>query len=63
MNGNEISMMKDTGESLTLISKKLWKLIGQPKLEEKNTGIETDDKHKMKYLGSQQCFITTKSLM
>ena len=51
VNGKEIPMMKDTGASLTLISKKLWKQIGQPKLEEKNTGIETYDKRKMKYLG------------
>ena len=36
-----ILMMKETGASLTLLSKKLWKLIGQPELEEKNTGIET----------------------
>ena len=41
VNGKEIPMMKDTGASLTLISKKLWKQIGLPKLEEKNTGIET----------------------
>ena len=46
VNGKEITMMKDTGASLTLISKKLWKQIGQPKLEEKNTGIELYDKHK-----------------
>ena len=52
VNGKEIPMMKDTGASLTLISKKLWKQIGQLKLEEKNTGIETYDKHKMKYLGA-----------
>ena len=52
VNGKEIPMMKDTGASLTLISKKLWKQIGQPKLEEKNTGIETYDKHKMKYPGA-----------
>ena len=65
VNGKEISMMKETGASLTLISKKLWKQIGQPKLEEKNTGIETYDKHKMKYLGAffRRCFIITKSLM
>ena len=52
VNGKEIPIMKDTGASLTLISKKLWKQIGQPKLQEKNTGIETYDKHKMKYLGA-----------
>ena len=52
VNGKETPMMKETGASLTLISKKLWKQIGQPKLEEKNTGIETNDKHKMKYLGA-----------
>ena len=40
VNGKELPMMKDTGSSLTLISKKLWKQIGQPKLEEKNTEIE-----------------------
>ena len=33
VNGKEIPLMKDTGASLTLISK-LWKQIGQPKLEE-----------------------------
>ena len=52
MNGKEIPRMKDTGASLTLISKKLCKQIGQPKLEKKNTGVETYDKHKMKYLGA-----------
>ena len=52
VNGKEISMMKDTGASLTLISKTLWKQIGHPKLEEKNTGIETYDKHKMNYLSA-----------
>ena len=52
VNGKKIPMMKDTGASLALISKKLWKELGQPKLEEKNTGIETYDKHKMKYLGA-----------
>ena len=52
VNGKEITSMKDTGASLTPISKKLWKQIGQPKLEEKNTGIETYDKHKIKYLGA-----------
>ena len=56
VNGKETSMMKDTGASLTLISKKLWKQIGQPKLGEKNTGIETYDKHKMTYLGA---FVST----
>ena len=44
--------MKDTGASLTLISKKPRKQIGQSKLEEKKTGIETYDKHKMNYLGA-----------
>ena len=65
VNGKEIPMMKDTGASLTLISKKLWKQVGQPKLEQKNNGIETYDKHKMKYLGAffSQCFIKPKSLM
>ena len=52
VNGKEIPMMEDTAASLTLISKKLWKQIWQPKLDEKNTGIETNDKHKMKYLGA-----------
>ena len=52
VNGKEISMMKDTGASLTLISKKLWKQIGRPKLEEMNTRNETYVKHKMKYLGA-----------
>ena len=52
VNGKKMPMMKDTGASLTLISKKLWKQIGQSELEEKNTGIETYDKHKMKYLGA-----------
>ena len=52
VNGKEIPTMKVTGASLTLISKKLWKQIGQLKLEEKNTGIETYDKHKIKYLGA-----------
>ena len=52
VNGKEIPMMKDTGASLTLISKQLWKQIGQPELKEKNTGIETNDKHKKKYLGA-----------
>ena len=52
VNGKERPMMKDTGASLTLISKKLWKQIGQQKLEEKNTGFETYDNHKMKYLGA-----------
>ena len=51
VNGKKIHMMKDTGASLTLISKKLWKQTGQPKFEEKNIGIETYDKHKMKYFG------------
>ena len=50
--GKEIPMMKDTGASQTRISKKLWKQIGQPKLAEKDTAIETYDKHKMKYLGA-----------
>ena len=50
VNGIEVPIMKDTGASLTLISKKLWKPNWQPKLEEKNTGIETYEKHKMKYL-------------
>ena len=45
-------MMKDTGASLTLNSAKLWKQTGQPKLEEKNTVIETYDKHRMKYFGA-----------
>ena len=52
MNGKEIPMMKDTGASPTLISVKLWKQIGEPKLEEKNTENETYDKHKMKHLGA-----------
>ena len=52
VNGKEIPMMKYTGASLTLFSKKLWKLIGQQKVEEKNTGIETYDKHEMKHLGA-----------
>ena len=51
MNGKENAMMKDTGASLTLILKKLWKQTVQTKLE-KNTGIETYDKHKINYLGS-----------
>ena len=45
-------MMKDTGAPLTLIPKKLWKQIGEPEREEKNTGIETNDKRKMRYLGA-----------
>ena len=49
-NGKEIPMMEDTRASLTLISKKLWKQIGKSNLEEKNTGIETCDKQKMKNL-------------
>ena len=51
-NGREIPRMKDTGASLTLISKKPWKQIGQREIEGKNTGNETYDKHKMKYLGA-----------
>ena len=43
VNGKEIPIMKNTGASLTLISKKLWNQIRQPKLEEKNTGFETYD--------------------
>ena len=52
VNGKERPLMKDTGASLTFTSKKLWKQIGQPKLEENNTGFETYDKHKTKYLGA-----------
>ena len=64
-NGEEIPKMKDTGASLTLISKKLWKQTGQPKLEEKNNGLETYDKHKTKYLGAffRRCFMITNKLM
>ena len=40
VNGKEIPMMKDTGASLTLISKKLWKQIRQTKLEEKTRDLK-----------------------
>ena len=56
MIGREIPLMKDAGASLTLISKKPWKQIGQSNIEEKNTGIETCEKHKFKYLGA---FVST----
>ena len=48
VNAEEIPMMKYTEASLTLISKKQWKHIGQREFEEKNTGLQTYDNHKMK---------------
>ena len=52
VNCKQIPMMKDAGASLTLISSKPWKQVGEPKLEEKNTESESFDNHKMMYLSA-----------
>ena len=43
---------RDTAASLTLILPTIAKQIGEPKLEEMASGIETRGHHKMQYLGA-----------
>ena len=50
VNGRETPMMRDNGASLTIISRKIWQKIGEPKLEKMACGLETYDHYKKKYL-------------
>ena len=53
VNGIKINMLKDTGASLTVISKDIWNQIGQPTLSESESKcVETYDKHTMNVLGA-----------
>ena len=49
--GQDIPMMEDGGASLTVISTKLWKQLGQPPLQERKSAIQTYDDHQIDFQG------------
>ena len=65
VNDKETPMMKDTGASLKLISKKLWKQIGKPNLKKRTLDLKhiTSIEWNISVLSSRRCFLITNKLM
>ena len=52
INSKQISMQKDTGADVSLISSKIWKFLGEPALKKSTKRLEAYDGHVMTCLGS-----------
>ena len=56
--GKNVSMLRDTGASVTCISEPMWKQLGSPPLSPKDLSIETYDQHKMEVIGEWASTVT-----
>ena len=50
INDHDVRMQNDTGSSVTIISRKVWRKIGSPTLSTSPRWIEAYDGHRMLYL-------------
>ena len=55
LNDKEVTMELDTGASVTLISEKMWRDLGSPRLEQSQKLFTAYDGHKLQPLGELRC--------
>lgn len=55
INAHEVSLVLDTGADFTLISRSIWRLLGNPKLQQANVKPTQADGSSLELLGSFAC--------